>query len=30
MLKRGYRLGRFKADYTTDGGYDVDVYERKA
>lgn len=30
MLKRGYRLGKFKPDYTTEGGYDVDVYERKA
>lgn len=30
MLKRGYRLGKFKPDYTTDGGYNVDVYERKA
>lgn len=30
MLKRGYRLGKFKPDYTTDGGYDVEVYERKA
>ena len=30
MLKRGYKLGKFKPDYTTDGGYNVDVYERKA
>ena len=30
MLKRGYRLGKFKPDYTTDGGYNVEVYERKA
>ena len=30
MLKRGYRLGKFKRDYTTEGGYYVDVYERKA
>ena len=29
MLKRGYRLGKFKPDSITDGGYDVDVYERK-
>lgn len=40
MLKRGYKLGRFRHDYTlgrfrhhgytTKGGYNVDVYERKA
>lgn len=30
MLKRGYRLGKFKRDYMTEGGYYVDVYERKA
>lgn len=30
MLKRGYRLGKFKPDYTTDGGYNVEVYELKA
>lgn len=30
MLKRGYRLGKFKRDYNTEGGYYVDVYERKA
>lgn len=30
MLKRGYKLGKFKPDYTTDGGYNVEVYERKA
>lgn len=30
LLKRGYRLGKFKRDYTTEGVYDVDVYERKA
>lgn len=30
MLKRGYKLGRFRPDYTTDDGYEVDVYERKA
>ena len=30
MLKRGYKLGRFRPDYTTDGGYNVEVYERKA
>ena len=30
MLKRGYKLGSFKSDHTTKGGYDVDVYERKA
>ena len=30
MLKRGYRLGKFTRDYTTEGGYYVDVYERKA
>lgn len=29
-VKRGYRLSKFKPDYTTGGGYDVDVYERKA
>lgn len=29
MLKRGYKLGSFKADHTTKGGYDVDIYERK-
>lgn len=31
MLKRGYKLGRFRRHgYTTEGGYNVDVYERKA
>ena len=30
MLKRGYRLGKFKRDYMNEGGYYVDVYERKA
>lgn len=31
MLKRGYKLGRFRHHgYTTEGGYNVDVYERKA
>lgn len=30
MLKRGYRLGKFRPDYTTDGGYYVEVFERKA
>lgn len=30
MLKRGYKLGKFTPDYTTEGGYYVDVYERKA
>lgn len=31
MLKRGYKLGRFRHHgCTTEGGYNVDVYERKA